>query len=266
MINILRYIDTFKNSYLNHAKNGLVRYKKQPLLTEKDIQALPKPVQNYLRFAGVIGKPKIQNFWMKICGTMSPKPNGSPLPMIAEQYEFFDNPTRLFYITMNMYGIPAEALHLYIGPSATFRVRLAKLIPVVNAQGPKMNQSETVTLFNDMCIFAPATLIDKHIHWKSIDSHTVQGSFTNAGNTISATLVFGEQGELINFISNDRYMSIDGKKYQKYQWSTPVRDYKEYDGIKIASKGKAIWKTETGDFTYIETEITDLKYNVSQLI
>lgn len=262
----MKEINSYKQSYLNNAASGLARYKKQPVLTEKDIRSLPKPVQRYLRFTGVIEKPKVQNFWMKMSGTMCPKPNASHLPMLAQQYEFFDKPTRLFYITMNMFGIPTEALHLYIGHSATFRVRLARLIPVVNAYGPKMNQSETVTLFNDMCLLAPATLIDKHISWKPIDNHSVQGTFTNAGNTISATLLFGEQGELVNFISNDRYMSADGKTYKNYQWSTPVSGYKEYDGIKISSKGEAIWKTETGDFSYIKTEIIDLKYNISKLV
>jgi hypothetical protein len=238
----------------------------QPNVTENDVKHLPVLVQNYLRFVGVMGKPKIQNFWMKMSGTMSPKPNGSPLPMNAEQYEFFDKPTRLFYITMNMFGIPTEALHLYIGSSATFRVRLARLIPVVNAYGQKMNQSETVTLFNDMCLLAPATLVDKNISWKVVDEQSVQGTFTNAGNTISALLCFGKQGELVNFISNDRYMSADGKTYLNYQWSTPVSDYQEFDGVRIATKGQAIWKTETGDFPYITSVITDLKYNVTHVM
>jgi hypothetical protein len=29
-----------------------------------------------------------------------------------------------------------------------------------------MSQSETVTLFNDMCIMAPATLVDAPIAWE----------------------------------------------------------------------------------------------------
>ena len=53
-----------------------------------------------------------------------------------------------------------------------------------------MNMSETVTLFNDMCLFAPATLIDKEILWEPVDPRTVWARFTHNGITISAMLYF----------------------------------------------------------------------------
>ena len=43
------------------------------------------------------------------------------------------------------------------GPSANMRVKAAALVSVAEASGPEMDQSETVTLFNDMCMFAPAS-------------------------------------------------------------------------------------------------------------
>jgi hypothetical protein len=43
-----------------------------------------------------------------------------------------------------------------------------------------MTQSETVTLFNNMCLMAPATLIDSAIVWEAIDARTTKARFTNA--------------------------------------------------------------------------------------
>jgi Family of unknown function (DUF6544) len=66
-----------------------------------------------------------------------------------------------------------------------------------------MDRSEAVTHFNDMCLLAPATLIDPRIAWEPVDAHTVRARYSGGAHTISATLVFGADGLLTNFISDD---------------------------------------------------------------
>ena len=109
------------------------------------------------------------------------------------------------------------------------QIKLASFYQVVNAKGPEMNQGETVTLFNDMCLMAPATLIDKEkIRWEADGSLSARAKFTHMGNTISARLSFNQAGELTDFVSNDRFFSSDGKTFKNYPWSTPVRNYREW--------------------------------------
>ncbi len=57
-----------------------------------------------------------------------------------------------------------------------------------------MFEADTVTMFNDMCLMAPATLIDKRITWQTIDDLTVAETFTNQSVTISAVLQFNDEG------------------------------------------------------------------------
>jgi hypothetical protein len=40
------------------------------------------------------------------------------------------------------------------------RVKALGVMPMVDATGNVMDRSEAVTLFNDMCLLAPATLVD----------------------------------------------------------------------------------------------------------
>jgi hypothetical protein len=164
-----------------------------------------------------------------------------------------------------MYGLPFNGLHLYTESGATMQIKIASLFQVVNAKGPEMNKGETVTLFNDMCIFAPAALIDKNIQWETIDSLTVKAKFSNHGNTIGAILFFNEKGELINFSSKDRFESPDGKVYQIWEWTTPLKRYKIYNGRRIASNGKAIWHKPEGEFVYGEYDLQDIEYNCREL-
>jgi hypothetical protein len=128
-----------------------------------------------------------------------------------------------------------------------------------------MNRGETVTMFNDMCLLAPASLIDNNIKWENIDSLTVKGTFTNQGNTISALLYFNEKGQLINFISDDRYLSSDGKTYKNYRWSTPVMEYKEINGRHLMHYGEAVWDTPEGQFCYGKFNLKETEYNLKQI-
>ncbi|NOX87145.1 MAG: hypothetical protein GXO86_14510 [Chlorobi bacterium] len=94
-----------------------------------------------------------------------------------------------------------------------------------------------------------------------MDSLTVKAKYTNKSNVITALLYFNKKGELINFISNDRYQSADGKTYNNYKWSTPVRDYKGFAGRRIPAYGEAVWHTPEGYFSYASFHIKEIEYN-----
>ena len=162
-------------------------------------------------------------------------------------------------------GLPATGLHLYQNQTATFEVKMLNCFRVVDAKGDKMDQAETVTLLNDMCFIAPATLIDSRISWKIINNTTVNATFQNGSISICAVLYFKENGELINFISNDRY-ETDGKKYNNYPWATPVEDYRIINGYYLPSKAKLIYQKPECDFTYGELEYKSVKVNLKGLI
>jgi hypothetical protein len=182
----------------------------------------------------------------------------------SSQYNFFDDPARLYYIRSSLYGIPVDGLHAYTGDHATMKINMAYLFPVVDASGDTMTLSETVTLFNDMCLLAPATLIDENILWEVVDPLSVWARFTHNGITISAMLYFGESGELVRFVSDDRYLSTNGKTYARYQWSTPVKEYRDFEGRKVPVYAEAGWQLPDGNFTYARFTIRDIEYNCSE--
>jgi hypothetical protein len=235
------------------------------LVTDADIRHLPPLVQKYLRYTGSVGKPGVFNFRAIYSGTMKRSLESDWIDIRSQQYNFYDDRARIFYIESALFGIPFDGLHKYVGDAATMQISVASAFQVADAKGQKMNQGETVTMFNDMCFLAPATLIDNSILWESLDSTRVQGTFTNRGNTISAVLTFNESGELVDFISKDRFLSSDGKTYLNYPWSTPVKDYKEFDGRKVASFGEAIWHTPQGEVIYARFNLKEIEYNCIEL-
>ncbi|HNW88379.1 MAG TPA: hypothetical protein PKN48_01880 [Bacteroidales bacterium] len=234
-------------------------------LLEEDIRHLPEIIQKYLRYVGAIGKEKIINFRAEFKGGIRSKSTDEYMKLRSVQYNFTDKPTRLFYIVAKKMGIPAIGIHLYRNAQAIFQIKIAGLIKVVDAKGQEMNQGETVTVFNDMCFLAPATLIDKNISWETIDPLTVNAKFTNEDITIGATLFFNAKGELINFISKDRFETIDGKSYKNFPWITPAAGYREISGFRLASSAKLIYKRPDEDFCYGEFELENIEYNCKEL-
>ncbi|SDM60290.1 DUF6544 family protein [Acetanaerobacterium elongatum] len=253
--------------YKNEAKRALEKIygADNTILTLEDIQDLPKPVQNYIKYVGAIGKEKVHSFSVLAKGEMKMSNNSDWTPLDIEQYNFLDTQLiRLCYMKLKVYGLPIYALHSYTDKKANMHIKLAGLITVADAKGQEMRISDSITLLNDICLFAPAALIDDRISWEEIDDTTVKAIFNTAYCTVSATLYFNERGELINFISEDRYELKNDGSFRKAKWSTPFRDYKELDGMKVASYCEAIWNFPEGDYGYCRfTDIKKINYNCS---
>lgn len=251
------YLDAVDNNFKNN-NPGI-----KEILSEADIQHLPIIVQKYIRYTGSVGKEKVYNFKAEFSGGIRSNPGEEYMQLKSAQYNFMKNPARLFYIEAKKMGIPAVGTHIYQNEKAIFKIKLLSLFTVVDASGEMMDQGETVTVFNDMCFIAPATLIDNRITWESIDDLTVKAIFTNGKIKISAILYFNEKGELVNFISNDRY-DTDGKTYKNYPWSTPVKSYVDINCYRLPAGADLIYSRPDGEFTYGQFQLKDIKYNCSK--
>ena len=248
--------------YRHDVRSLFVAKPAERVVTEADLARVPPLVQRYLRRAGVVGRPRVRDLEVRFVGELRTGVGASWMKIRAEQREkFAPERARLFLIESSLHGLPFRAYHRFVGPTATMEVVAMSLVKVVDARGPEMNQSETVTSFNDMCLLAPATLLDGDIEWREVDAKTVHATFRNAGQTIGAELSFNGEGDFEHFTSSDRYM-VDGKTCAKYPWSTPVRDYREVCGIRVAAYGEAIWSLPEGPFTYARFTVESLRYNV----
>jgi len=234
------------------------------ILTEKEMAHLPEIVQKYLHYTGVVGKEKVWNFRAEFKGGIRGKSSEPYMKLHSVQYNFMDKPTRLFYIVATKMGIPAKGVHLYKNETAIMKIKLLGLFTVVDAKGTEMNIGETVTVFNDMCVMAPASLIDKNIEWQVIDSLTMHAKYTNGNISISATLFFDNDGRLVNFVSNDRCEYSDGV-FKRFPWETPISEYKKINGYNLPWKAKLIYKHPDEDLVYGEFELVTIEYNCTEL-
>ncbi len=244
----------------------LAEFARQPLassrlVSEDDLRSLPSPVERYVRASGAVGRPRPQNVRVEFDALMRRKPGQAPMVSTAVQYNFFARPARLFLLKARMFGLPVRAMHLYREEQATFQVRVASLVDMVDQSGEDLSAAETVTVLNDLCFMAPGALIDERLAWQPIDDRSALVTFTNGRRRVSATLVFNERDEMVDFWSDDRPDSSTGT-YRPMRWNTPIGGYREIDGRRLATTGAAIYGYPDGPFAYGEFTLRSLRYDL----
>lgn len=228
-------------------------------ITEADLAALPAPVARWLRAAGVPGGPRAQRYAISFRGRLRSGPDAAWMPFTAEQVSFVDAPTRLFFLRATMFGLPVTGYHRLVNGRAEMRIRLLGLIPIVDVDGPAMDRAETVTLFNDMALLAPRSLIGAPVEWTTVSDTEVRARYTNGENTISAVLYFGDDGMLTNFTSDDRPARQPDGRFAAQRFSTPVLRRARFGRTIAAAYGEARYDAPTGPYTYGEFTIERLQ-------
>ena len=229
---------------------------------EDDLAHLPDLVAAYVRRSGAVGKPRVTGFRARVHGRIRGGLDQPWMEFTGEQVNTYGPaPQRVFHLDATMRGLPVTVLHVYDARGARMRAELLDVVPVVDASGPEMDRSETVTVFNDLVVWAPGALVDAPVDWTVIDQHTVRGTYATHGQRVTADLVFDASGDLVDFVSDDRSRaSADGTSFSAQGWNTPLDHYADRDGHRVATHGSAMWDAPEGHFAYVEMSVDDLVY------
>lgn len=93
-----------------------------------------------MRYCGAVNKPKVKNMKIVFDGEMRDRGKGF-FKFNSVQYNFFDEPTRLFFMKATMYGTIVPGYHCYQNARATMQIKLLGLFNVVNLKDTEMNKA-----------------------------------------------------------------------------------------------------------------------------
>jgi hypothetical protein len=224
------------------------------------LQDLPEPVQRYLNYTAVVGKPRIDTVYLRQTGKFRQGLDRPWMPMRAEQWYTTNPPGFLWKAQFKIAGLPLlHAQDKYQSGQGQMFGKLAGLFTIFDVRGKKLDQGAMLRYLSEM-IWFPTAFLDENITWKSRDDHTAQVTFTDHGKSVSGLIHFDETGKFTNFTA-DRYREIDGD-FSLDPWSTPVERYGVLAGLNLPVHGKAVWNLPEDDFAYVDLEITEIKYNL----
>jgi hypothetical protein len=70
---------------------------------------------------------------------------------------------------------------------------------------------------------------------------------------------FNEQGDMTSNVGS-RYQEVN-RRFELHNWGGTAREYKDFSDIRLQNKSDIIWKYETGDFNWLQLEVTKVEFN-----
>jgi len=260
---ILSYGTWNFNSMVNDEINSFLPNisKEKKVVTTDMIADLPPVVQKWFERSNIIGKEIIQTVHLKQKGEMRTKPDGSWMPVEAEQYFTVENPGFIWIADVQA----APFIHLsgrdkYEDGRGHMLIKLLSLFPVVNAKGKETDQG-TLLRYLAETVWFPSAALGDYITWVDIDSTTAKATMSYGGITASGEFGFNKDGDIISFEAQRYYDRKEGPTLETWFIAINENGYREFEGIRIPAKSAVTWKLKTGDFTWYKLEITDVEYN-----
>jgi len=233
---------------------------KQVVVTEEMLQKLPEPVKRYLLYTGVVGKPMVQTVRLKQVGKIRKDATQPWMNCEARQYYSVNPPAFVWVAYMKVFGLPLIRVRdYYMEGKGNILVKALSLFTVANSSGEKMDQGAMMRYLNEMMWF-PSAFLGKNVSFESIDANSARITLKDIGKSVTATMYFDEEGKLTNFMA-PRYRDMGNNKFELENWSTPIRDYGEFEGLRLPRKGAGVWNLKEGDLEYIDLTVVDLKHD-----
>jgi hypothetical protein len=228
-----------------------------PPITEADIAHLPGPVQRWLRWAQVIGKPHASTVRLEQEGRFRLQEGQRWMPFTATQVYTVDPPGFVWTVEMQMVPlITIRGYDQYEQGTGRIEMSIHGLIPVASGAGGDLNQGAALRYLNEIMWF-PTAALSQHIRWEPIDDTSALAVLTYGGESVNATFFFDAEGRITNMTAN----RFNDDRNAMYPWWTPISGYGSFAGVQIPVHGRGVWEYESGDFEYIDLTITSVEYD-----
>jgi len=229
-------------------------------INQDDLKHLPNIVQKWLSSSGVLENDKAVSVRLVQEGEMKTSPDGKWMSFTANQYFNCDYPS--FVWKTQVKPLPLVFMNgrdKLLNGEGQMLIKLFSMITVVNEGGnEKINAASMQRYLAEICWF-PSAAINDYLRWEAIGPTTAKAILTIDGRSVSGIFKFSMKGEPLSFETERYYGSSKDAVLEK--WLIEMVDYKEFNTIKIPNKCKVTWKLKTGDFYWLNLEITALEYN-----
>lgn len=231
------------------------------ILTREMLAPLPPLIQKWLIHSGAVGKPLIQNIYLKQQGELRLSAKAKWMPFSSEQYTRIDYPGFIWIAKVKT----APFLHLrgrdkFQNGKGAMLIKLASVITLANNSGKKIDQGAMVRYMAEMAWY-PSAALAPYMNWEQLDDVTAKAIMNIDGLTVSGIFGFDFDGNVISFEALRYYQRKKSSALEKWQVRMPAEGQKDFGSIRIPAISEVNWKLKEGDFNWFRLEIKELLYN-----
>lgn len=222
---------------------------------EHHLAGLPPAAARYLRFMGVLGKPRDWSLAVRMRGSFRLSPRAHWMPMEAWQYDSALDIARVFHMrTRYLHLVPIVARDTYLRGKGCMQAKLFDARTVAEATGEQIDIGELVTYLNDAVLMAPSMLLNDNVQFGERNGRSFEVTLHDRGHCVTARVTTDEHGCPVNFSTEDRFVTDpeDPKKRMiRARWTTPIAGYRCVESRMLPTAATAVWHTSREDFAYV---------------
>ncbi|PIQ28060.1 hypothetical protein COW64_05455 [bacterium (Candidatus Blackallbacteria) CG18_big_fil_WC_8_21_14_2_50_49_26] len=224
-------------------------------LSETEIQALPPVIQKWLRRSGLIGTPLYPALQIRQSGEMRTHPEGAWMPFQAEQLFRTDQPAFLWQTRVEMMpGVFLVGRDWLWQGKGQMSIKALALLPVVNAQGPEIDQGSFLRYLGEM-IWFPAAVLQPWLKWEALTETSVRATLSWQHQSVSGVFEFSPEGDFRCFEALRYYGDATPAKLEKWRVEAEPDSFQNFGRQRMASRYRVIWKLKSGDFLWLKLKI-----------
>ena len=229
----------------------------QIIIAADMLSALPAPARRYFEYSGVVGKPIPRLISLRQVGHIRANPTDKWMELEAEEFYSTSPPAFVWRAYFPKRRLPIVlGLDEYINGRGSIVMKMLSVYPVADERGEELGPAGLVRYLNEMTWF-PAAFLGNNVTIETVDEACFRVTITDRGMTATALMFVGEDGRLTNF----RAQRFNTATRTKETWETPMTRHGSFEGVRLPIAGAAVWKLKNGDFSYVELEVTDVKYD-----
>lgn len=231
------------------------------MVSDAAVSALPVPVQKWLDRTGITGKEKARNVHLQQVGKMRTAADGKWMQFKAEQWFRVDEPAFLWYANVGA-GSPVRlnGRDQLIGGRGHMLIKLFGLIPIVDANGPTIDQGSLLRYLAEI-IWFPSAALEPYISWEPIDELHARAILRQGDQSVHGVFSFNAAGDITGFEALRYYDRGGSSTLEVWHIDVDTDSYRQFQGIRIPAKSAVSWKLKDGEFRWLELEITELAIN-----
>ena len=231
---------------------------------EREIEALPAPVQRYFRAVLKDGQPMIASASFELAGNINMSATGENWkPFTSTQRAVVHRPGFLWNGSVSIFpGLLARVHDSYIAGKGTLHASMLGLFTVADVHGGReAARGELMRYFAEMAWYPTALLPSQGVRWEAVDDRSANATLVDG--PISLTLLFRfDDAGLMTSVHADARGASEGKDgvMVMLPWECSVSSYQLRDGMLVPTRGEAAWITPNGRRPYFSGDLISLAY------
>lgn len=226
------------------------------------LDALPEPVQRYLRLALRDGQPYLAGVSLRHRGSFNMSENAEQWKAFTSDQEVvisppgFDWNARIGFLP----GLGVRVHDAYVQGEGILHASVLGLFTVADLRGtPAIAKGELMRFLAESVWYPTVLLPGQGVEWLAVDGQSADATLTTDGISVTLRFGFGADGLVETVFAEGRGRAIAGTVVPT-PWEGRFWDYAEREGMMVPLQGEVAWLLPNGNKPYWRGTITDLVF------